>query len=52
LSIRRRKDVEKIVLGLFLALIAAGAAMAQDWGGKKNFASIDLGLIMGGRIYA
>ena len=47
---------KRIVLGLLLAVIAAGSAIAADaapagtapWGGKKNFVSLDLGLIFGG----
>jgi hypothetical protein len=42
----------KKVLALALVLVVAGSVFAQEaWGGKKNFASVDLGLIVGGARY-
>jgi hypothetical protein len=43
---------KKGVLALLLATMLAGGVFAQsDWGGKKNFASLDLGLLVGGVKY-
>jgi hypothetical protein len=42
---------KKVLLVLVLAVIVAGGLSAQSLGGKKNFASVDLGLIAGGLRY-
>jgi hypothetical protein len=36
---------------LVLAMVVAGGASAQQWGGKKNFVSADLGIVVSGARY-
>jgi hypothetical protein len=44
--------MKKVFAALVLAMLVAGGVFAQEnWGGKKNFASADLGLIVGGARY-
>jgi hypothetical protein len=46
------KNYKVIAVAMILGTIIGGSVFAQeDWGGKKNFASVDLGLIVGGARY-